>query len=158
MTWQDATHKRKTWQRQRITGRHLAHRSRGVTTLHHYERISSWDLEWHRRENGRESEEVKLSCFFDKRVRPKNVVRLSNLKEEYNGGEHNIFYLKCAWKASLGEGSNGVVGKPTTKRVSLLWAYEKNPKIMRWNSATNGNNGLDWINKETRNLFHQEDK
>ena len=28
-------------------------------------------------------------------------------------------------KASLGEVSNGVVGKPTTKRVSLLWAYEK---------------------------------
>ena len=28
-------------------------------------------------------------------------------------------------KASLGEWSNGVVGKPTTKRVSLLWAYGK---------------------------------
>ena len=31
-------------------------------------------------------------------------------------------------KASLGEGSNGVVGKPTTKRVSLLWAYGKHLK------------------------------
>ena len=35
-------------------------------------------------------------------------------------------------KASLGEGSYGVVGKkPTTKRVSLLWAYGKHFKIMR---------------------------
>ena len=31
-------------------------------------------------------------------------------------------------KASLGEGSNGVVGKPKTKRVSLLWAYGKHLK------------------------------
>ena len=31
-----------------INGRHLERRSRGVTTLHHYERISSRDLEWHR--------------------------------------------------------------------------------------------------------------
>ena len=31
MTWQDATRKKKTWQQQRITGRHLAHQSRGVT-------------------------------------------------------------------------------------------------------------------------------
>ena len=28
-------------------------------------------------------------------------------------------------KAYLGEWSNGVVGRPTTKRVSLLWAYGK---------------------------------
>ena len=41
-----------------IAGRHLKLRSWGVTTLHHYERISSRDLEWHRRENGREREEV----------------------------------------------------------------------------------------------------
>ena len=32
MTWQNATHKQMTWQRQRITGRHLAHRIRGVTS------------------------------------------------------------------------------------------------------------------------------
>ena len=31
-------------------------------------------------------------------------------------------------KTSLGEGSNGVVGKPTMKRVSLLWAYGKHFK------------------------------
>ena len=30
--------------------------------------------------------------------------------------------------ASLGEGSNGVVGKTTMKRVSLLWAYGKHLK------------------------------
>ena len=35
MTWQNATRKQMTWQRQRITGRHLAHRIRGVTTLLH---------------------------------------------------------------------------------------------------------------------------
>ena len=35
----------------------LKHRSRGVTTLHHYERISSRDLGWHRRKA--EEEEVK---------------------------------------------------------------------------------------------------
>ena len=34
-------------------------------------------------------------------------------------------------KASLGEGSNGVVRKPTTKRVSLLWAYGKHVDILR---------------------------
>ena len=82
MTWQDATCKRMTWQRQRITGRHLAQRSRGVTTLHHYERISSRDLEWHRRENGREREEVKLSCFFDKRVKPKNLEKVKPSREK----------------------------------------------------------------------------
>ena len=34
-------------------------------------------------------------------------------------------------KASLGEGSNGVVGNPTTKRVSLLWAYGKHLENLR---------------------------
>jgi hypothetical protein len=29
------------------------------------------------------------------------------------------------------EGLNGVVGKSTTKRISLLWAYGKHLKIMR---------------------------
>ena len=31
MTWQSATRKQMTWQRWRITGRHLEHRIRGVT-------------------------------------------------------------------------------------------------------------------------------
>ena len=71
-----------TRQHQRITELHLAHRSRGVTTLHHYERISSRDLEWHRRENGREREEVKLSCSFDKRVKPKNLEKVKPYREK----------------------------------------------------------------------------
>ena len=50
MTWQNATRKQTTRQQQRITGRHLAQQSRGVTTLHYYERILSRDLGWHRRE------------------------------------------------------------------------------------------------------------
>ena len=71
-----------TWQRQRITGGHLAQWSRGITTLHHYERSSSRDVEWHRRENGREREEVKLSCFFDKRVRPKKLEKVKPYREK----------------------------------------------------------------------------
>ena len=31
MTWQNATRKQMTWQRRRITDRHLGHRTRGVT-------------------------------------------------------------------------------------------------------------------------------
>ena len=31
---------------------------------------------------GRGREEVKLSCFFDKRVKPKNLERLNKLKEK----------------------------------------------------------------------------
>ena len=82
MTWQDATRKRMTWQWQRITGRHLARRSRGATTLHHYERISSRDLELHRRENGREREEVKLSCFFDQWLKPWTLRGWTTWKKE----------------------------------------------------------------------------
>src|SRR3954470_20304408 len=93
MTWKRATHKHMTWQRRRITGGHLAHQIRGVTTLHHYERISSRDLEWHRRENGRGRKEVKLSCFFDKRVKPRNLARLNKLREkEYNEIERSGKY------------------------------------------------------------------
>ena len=40
----------------KITGRHLEHRSWGVTTLHHYKRISSRDLGWHRGETEEEEE------------------------------------------------------------------------------------------------------
>ena len=32
--------------------------------------------------NGREREEVKLSCFFDKRVTPKNLERLSTFERK----------------------------------------------------------------------------
>ena len=34
-------------------------------------------------------------------------------------------------KASLGEGSNGVVGNPTTKRIRLTWTYRRHLKIIR---------------------------
>ena len=72
----------KTRKQQRISGGHLAHRSRGVTTLHHYERISSRDLEWHQRENRRDKEEVKRSCSFDKRVEPKNLEKVKPYREK----------------------------------------------------------------------------
>ena len=32
-------------------------------------------------------------------------------------------------KASLGEGSNGVVDKPTTKIISLIWSYGIHVKL-----------------------------
>ena len=82
MTWCNAKIKEQAQKKHTaklgIAGSLLEHRSRGVTTLHHYKRISSRDLAWHRRENGRGREEVKLSCFFDKRVKPKNVERLKS--------------------------------------------------------------------------------
>ena len=34
-------------------------------------------------------------------------------------------------KASLGEGSNGVVGKLATKRIRLIWSYGIYLKYMR---------------------------
>ena len=64
-------------------GRRLERRSRGVTTLHHYKRISSHDLGWHRRRT--EGEEVKWSCFFDKRVKPRTLRGWTTWKKEYNG-------------------------------------------------------------------------
>ena len=39
--------------------------------------------------NRRGREEVKLSCFFDKRVKPMNLERLNNWKEEYNRDERS---------------------------------------------------------------------
>ena len=32
--------------------------------------------------NGREREEVKLSCFFDKRVKPKNLEKVEPIREK----------------------------------------------------------------------------
>ena len=55
-----------------------------------------------------------------------------NEKMERNERRRKQFLLpQMSLKASLGEGSDVVVGKPTTKRVSLLWAYGKHLKIMR---------------------------
>ena len=87
-----------------ITGRHLAQRSRGVTTLHHYKRISSQDLGWHRGET--EEEEVKQSCFFDKWVKPKNLARLNKLKKkEYSKDEQS-------WKHSVRKEEQGTLLEP----------------------------------------------
>ena len=91
MTWCNAKVKEQAQKKHTaklgIAGSLLERRSRGVTTLHHYERISSRDLEWHRRENGREREAVKLSCFFDKRVKPRTLQGWTNSRKEYNEGE-----------------------------------------------------------------------
>src|SRR3954468_2714095 len=41
-------------------------------------------------ENGRGRKEVKLSCFSDKRVKPKNLARLNKMREkEYNEDERS---------------------------------------------------------------------
>ena len=80
--WYDECNKQnKTHGEHEIYGRRLEHRSRGVTTLLHLQEISSRDLRWHRRENGRWGEEVKLSCFLYKRVKPKNLERLNNFEK-----------------------------------------------------------------------------
>ena len=61
--WHDAMHMMQRWNATDQTnhtmkfgnhGRHLKLQSWGVTTLHHYERISSRDLGWHRREKEEE--------------------------------------------------------------------------------------------------------
>ena len=65
----DARNKNNTRQKRYRRGNLLEHRSRAVTTLLHYKRISPRDP----RMNGGEDEkeqEVKFSCFFDKRVKP----------------------------------------------------------------------------------------
>ena len=55
-------------------------------------------------------------------------------------------------------GLNGVVGKINNERISLVWAYGKQLKIMRWRPATNGkNNIIDNTSEMKKNFFHQED-
>ena len=58
MTWCNAKIKEQAQKKHTaklgIAGSLLKHQSWGVTTLHHYERISSWDLGWHRREKEEE--------------------------------------------------------------------------------------------------------
>ena len=60
-------------------------------------------------------------------------------------------------KASLGDGSSGVVGKTnneTNKLIVGLWKTSQN------RGGILPQKTIDWIdmNKETRNLFHWEDK
>ena len=70
-----------------------------------------------------------------------------------NGGEHKILvehaYNKC---------QNEIVGLSTTKRISLIWTYRGHLKIMIWQLATHGKKNWIDMDKETRNLFHREDK
>ena len=90
MAWcnaNDVTNKTNHTMKLEVAGSLLERRSRGVTTLHHYKRISSRDLGWHQRET--EEEEVKQSCFFDKRVKPMNLERLKSWMKEHNIVEHN---------------------------------------------------------------------
>ena len=88
-------------------GRRLERRSRGVTTLHHYKRISSRDLGWHRRET--EGEEVKqiaswqtsettnLERLNERKVRIQGRwTRLKTLR--YQRGTRNIARTFVGWR------------------------------------------------------------
>ena len=132
MTWWNATRKQMTWQRHRITGRHLTHRSRGVTTLHHYERISSRDLGWHRRENRRGRERGKLSCFLDKRVKPWTLRGWTNWKKECNGDERSRKH--SVRKEEQGRTTSG--STPIEKKKEL----DKN--LIRWEDTWWNHNTL----------------
>ena len=61
-------------------------------------------------------------------------------------------------KASLGEGSNGVVGTPTTKEQGCSGLMKNISKLR--GEILPLTETIDWIdmNKKMRNLFHQEDK
>src|SRR3954465_6931299 len=41
-------------------------------------------------ERKRKKKEVKLSCFFDKRVKPTHLERSQSLKKRHDGGEQNL--------------------------------------------------------------------
>ena len=51
-------------------------------------------------------------------------------------------------KASLGDGSSGVVGKPTTKGISLIWSYGIHLKLWGDNLPLTGSRiGLIWTRR-----------
>ena len=112
--------------------RQLTRQTRGVTTLHHYERISSRDLEWHQRENGRQREEVKLSCFFDKRVKPRTLRGWTTWKKGYNRDEQS-------WK-------HFVIKRGTRKnnfgQHSDWKEKELNKNLVRWGDTWRNHNIL----------------
>ena len=145
MTWcnaHDATRKQMTWQRHQITGRHLAQRSRGVTTLHHYERISSRDLEWHRRENGREREVVKLSCFFDKRVRTKNIEKVEQYKRK-STTEMNEIANNLLEKRNKEHYDNLKVAKTWIKSLMDKIGFKTTPVTTRWERKNSGSTPVE---------------
>ena len=49
-------------------------------------------------------------------------------------------------KASLGDGSSGVVGTPTMKRITLMWSYGIHPKLRDDNLPLTGKE-LDWYDR-----------
>lgn len=48
--------------------------------------------------------------------------------------------------------------KINNERISLLWAYGKHLKIMRWQPATDGKELIGWDQQRDKNFFHREDK
>ena len=84
---------------------------RGVTTLHHYERISSRDLGWHRRENGRARGKTKLLLwqtsetkepwevkqFLEKNTMEMNEITNTPLEKENKEHYENLVGWKT-WK------------------------------------------------------------
>ena len=150
MTWCNENKNKKQAQmkhtaKQGNPGRHLKLRSWGVTTLHHYERISSRDLEWHRRDNGREREEVKLSCFFDKRVKPMNLERLAKLKER-------IPWRWTKWKHSVGQGTRNTARK---KSLSDKIDIETTPVENRSKECERTNLGSSSIEKGSKTWWKE---
>jgi len=54
--------------------------------------------------------------------------KIDNLNERMEKKNANFCHKELE-KASLGEGSNGVVGKTNNERISLMWAYGRHLKI-----------------------------
>ena len=81
-------------------GRHLKLRSWDVTTLHHYKRISSRDLGWHRRETGKgrgktnwllwQTSETKEPCEVEQ-IERKNTMKMNKVENTpLEGGTRNL--------------------------------------------------------------------
>ena len=83
--------------------------------------------------NGRGREEVKLSCFFDKRVKPKNLERLKSWKKEHNGVEHN-------WEHCGRKEKQGTPCEP--------WRLQSYEWRVQWTRRNWNHSGWNEINKE----------
>ena len=143
MTWCNAHDARKnatnkTHAEHEKHGRLLERRSWGVTTLHHYKRISSRDLGWHRRENGKGRETVKLSCFFDQWVKPKNLERLSNLKERAH-----LRRTPLEKKRNKEHYENLKVAKTWIKSLMDKIEFETTPVKTRWEGKNSGSTPVE---------------
>ena len=88
-------------------------------------RYKSRDLEWHRRENGRDKEKVKLSCSFDKWVKPTNLEKVK-LTREKNTTEIN-------------EVENTPLGKWTRKnKFEQLSGWKDMQGLIKWRTWAAG--------------------